>query len=166
MVGSYASRILEPAAGRGSIIAACKRSGFDGEWWAVEVDEARRRDLLSSGLVPAERVCGGDFLTLDLSSLPLFDFVVTNPPYSLAEEFVKRSLSCAGTVCMLLRLGFLASRRRADFMRAHPPDVYVLSRRPSFSGRGTDATEYGWFVWYRWRSGGAGKVMVLTDSDS
>lgn len=37
--------------------------------------------------------------------------------------------------------------RRADFHRRHPSDVFVLPRRPSFTGGGTDATEYAWFVW-------------------
>jgi len=25
--------------------------------------------------------------------------------------------------------------------------MFVLSKRPSFTGKGTDATDYAWFVW-------------------
>ena len=27
--------------------------------------------------------------------------------------------------------------------------LYTLHKRPSFTGRGTDATSYSWFVWER-----------------
>lgn len=76
-----------------------------------------------------------------------FSLVISNPPYSEAERFVEHALKIGTTVCFLLRLNWLASKKRAPFHRAHPSDVYVLPRRPSFTGGGTDATEYAWFVW-------------------
>jgi hypothetical protein len=49
---------------------------------------------------------------------------------------------------MLLRLGFLESKKRREFWRRHPlTQLYPLIERPSFTGSGTDATAYGWFVW-------------------
>lgn len=92
----------------------------------------------------------------------VFGLIVMNPPYSLALPFVAAALevvrSQAGTVAALLRLGFLASRKRRDWWQSHPADVYVLSERPSFTGDGrTDATDYAWFVWRE----GAGRVRVL-----
>ena len=42
----------------------------------------------------------------------------------------------------------MASRKRFGFMRENPPtEMYVLNQRPSFTGKGTDAQEYAWFVW-------------------
>lgn len=87
--------------------------------------------------------------------IPHFDLVIANPPYNDAEAFVEHALdlarpafgSCLGTVCFLLRLNWLASQKRAAFHRAHPSDVFVLPKRPSFTNGGTDATEYAWFVW-------------------
>lgn len=81
-----------------------------------------------------------------------YDLVISNPPYSLAEEFIKHSLRWVhddGKVAMLLRLNFLESQKRASWLRQHTPDVYVLPRRPSFTGGGTDATAYAWMVWHK-----------------
>ena len=76
------------------------------------------------------------------------DLILTNPPFSLAKEFIEHSMSLAPTVIMLLRLNFLGSQKRYNFWQQFSPDgLYVLSKRPSFTGKGTDATDYAWFVW-------------------
>lgn len=83
------------------------------------------------------------------SELGAPDMIVMNPPYSRAIEFVTRALATVkrgGTVAVLLRLNWLASKSRREFHRKHPSDIYVLTKRPSFTGRGTDATDYAWFV--------------------
>jgi hypothetical protein len=79
-----------------------------------------------------------------------YDLIFTNPPYSLAEEIITHALETwsKATVVMLLRLNFLGSQKRKPFWDKHPvSEIYVLSKRPSFTGKGTDATEYAWFVW-------------------
>ena len=49
---------------------------------------------------------------------------------------------------MLLRLNYLGSITRHDWWKEYSPtSLYVLSKRPSFTGKGTDATDYAWFVW-------------------
>ena len=81
--------------------------------------------------------------------------IITNPPFSLAEEFIDRSLddimSLFGglTVIMLLRINFLGSQKRRKWWQGkEPTHLFVLSKRPSFNGDGkTDATEYAWFCW-------------------
>lgn len=76
------------------------------------------------------------------------DLILTNPPYSLAEEFITKALKDANTVIMLLRLNFLGAQKRYNFWINNVPDtIFVLSKRPSFTGKGTDSTEYAWFVW-------------------
>ena len=76
------------------------------------------------------------------------DLIVTNPPFSIALEFLEKSLNEAKTVIYLLRLNFLGSQKRKQFWNDNPPThIFVLSKRPSFTGKGTDATEYAWFVW-------------------
>lgn len=78
------------------------------------------------------------------------DLIVTNPPFSLSMEFLTKSLSEAQTVVYLLRLNYLGSAERKTFWKQNQPThLYVLSNRPSFTGLGTDATEYAWFVWDR-----------------
>ncbi len=76
------------------------------------------------------------------------DLIITNPPYSLAQEFIEKSLAEARTIVYLLRLDFFGSIKRHEFwIRNTPTHLYVLSKRPSFIGKGTDANNYGWFVW-------------------
>lgn len=51
-------------------------------------------------------------------------------------------------IIMLLRTSFLESKKRYNFWQQHPVNgLYVLSQRPSFTGKGTDATSYSFFVW-------------------
>ncbi len=87
---------------------------------------------------------GTDFLKWDGK----VDLILTNPPFSLAQEFITHSLARATTVIMLLRLNFLGSQKRYPWwIKNEPNSVIVLSKRPSFTGTGTDATEYAWFIW-------------------
>jgi hypothetical protein len=123
--------ILEPCAGDGSIVHVL-------EPWLFR--------KTSPSIVAIDIRYGQDFLAMDLDRR--FDFVITNPPYSLAQEFVTKALEVANCTIMLLRLGFLAGQHRREWWRKHPPTaLFVLSKRPSFTGRGTDATDYAWFVW-------------------
>jgi hypothetical protein len=94
-----------------------------------------------------------DYLDPALRTTGTLEIVVGNPPYGLAEEFVRRSLSLlheTGQLLFLLRLGFLASqgRGRGLFVEHPPTRVHVCVSRPSFTGDGkTDATEYAMFYW-------------------
>jgi predicted RNA methylase len=76
------------------------------------------------------------------------DLCVMNPPYKLAFEFIDHAMSLSRITVALLKLDFLASQGRADWMRKHTPAVYVIPKRPSFTPDGqTDWYNYGWFVW-------------------
>lgn len=76
------------------------------------------------------------------------ELILTNPPFQLAQEFIDHSVVLADTVIMLLRLNFLGSISRHDWWKTcSPTALHVLSKRPSFTGGGSDATEYAWFVW-------------------
>jgi hypothetical protein len=86
-----------------------------------------------------------------------FDMVFGNPPYSLAEEFVRHAYDLIGLndyVFFLLRLSFLEGIKRGRGLFKDIPlkRVYVCSRRPSFfSSDGdrhtTDTLAYGMFLW-------------------
>jgi len=90
---------------------------------------------------------GRDFFTWE-GLRTSYDWVITNPPFNQALPFLQKSLLLAPNVAFLLRLNFLGSQKRKEFWQNHPPTaLFVLSRRPSFVGGGTDSTEYAWFVW-------------------
>lgn len=73
---------------------------------------------------------GQDFLT---DTTPR-QFVITNPPFSIAQPFADHALALAPEVMLLLRLNFLASKKRREWWRAHKPSaVFVLGERPSFA---------------------------------
>jgi hypothetical protein len=88
-----------------------------------------------------------------------YELVIGNPPYSLAEEFVRKSfelLTDDGYVYFLLRLAFLESKKRYFGLFNEFPlkRVYVLSRRPSFfssvgNRKTTDALSYAMFLWQK-----------------
>lgn len=62
------------------------------------------------------------------------DFILTNPPFSLAFEFVQHAHAVAPEVMMLMRLGFLASMERKEWLTENEPNaLFVLSSRPSFA---------------------------------
>lgn len=87
---------------------------------------------------------GDDFLKDDSRE----NCIVTNPPFSLAFEFCKHAVKKSNRVFLLLRLNFLGSGKRAAWFKEHEPAaLFVLSKRPSFTGGRTDSCEYAWFYW-------------------
>lgn len=163
-------RWLEPCAGDGAIIAAVngRMDPTKIEWEAHEIRKAPIGKLAGTGTnVDAYQ---GDFLELadfmkidGATNREAYAVAITNPPFLLAMEFIDRCRFLATHTVMLLRLNFLASEKRADFMRTSTPDVYVLPNRPSFIGGGkTDSIEYAWFHWW---PGAEGKLTVLASTD-
>ena len=83
------------------------------------------------------------------------NWVIMNPPYSVIEPFVIRSLEIAKDgVIMLARLQFLeGSGRYEKILKENPPtDVYVYVDRiqcwkNGVEPEGSSAQAYAWFVW-------------------
>jgi hypothetical protein len=139
-----ADRILDPCAAKGELLTTAKNYFRSALLGACDINPAFRADLLP---ITDGAVVIGDFLqSVGVLNSCKFDFILTNPPYNKAEEFIKASLEVAPTVAMLLRINFLASQKRRDFLATTRPAIYVLPNRPSFTGAGGDMTEYAWFV--------------------
>lgn len=101
-----------------------------------------------------------DFLSTSTASLgSTYDLSVGNPPYKLAEEFVRHAMTLVspdGHIAFLLRLSFLEGRARAAGLWKDYPlkRLHVLSKRPSFTGNSkTDAAAYALFVWQKSHKG-------------
>lgn len=118
--------------------------------------EVRRSDVFDHGGDFAE----ANFLTAEAEQLigdwrP--DWVVTNPPFKLGEQFVRRGWAFARRgVAMLLRLQFIEGvGRHALFSRDCPLSVFApfCERVPMVQGRwdpeASSATGYAWFVWIK-----------------
>ena len=158
-------RWLEPTAGDGAIAAEVLRHRHDVQWHLVEsrAEELRvgggllsRMQRADFPLEHVDEVEIRDFLTMP-APVQRFDVALGNPPFSLALEVIQHALTMANAVCMLLRINFLASQKRADWMRKNTPSIYVLPKRPSFANGKTDATEYAWFLW----DGKPSRVVIL-----
>lgn len=149
--------VLDPCAGNGAVLAFLAANYDRSQVNGCELDRARCDEAAGQGAWCQH----GDWLADEHPRTLRGEWpklVFTNPPYRHAMAFVQKALEVTrpvgGTTCMLLRLNWLASQRRADWMRQHTPDVYVLPRRPSFTPDGkTDATEYAWMVWGPRRGG-------------
>ncbi len=83
------------------------------------------------------------------------DWVITNPPFKQAEEFVLRARQIARRgVAILARTVFIESVGRYQrLFSPHPPAVFAqfVERVPMVKGRldkkASTATGYAWFVW-------------------
>lgn len=87
------------------------------------------------------------------------DFVITNPPFFLAKEFVLKALSETRLgVAVLLRTNWVEGTGRYDdlFKEDPPTQIAFFSERvPMVRGRwdpkASTATSYSWFVWQHGR---------------
>lgn len=97
-----------------------------------------------------------------------FDWVITNPPFRLGEEFIRRSMKIARCgVAMLTRTVFIESVGRYErIFRPDPPSRFAqfTERVPMVKGRidkkASTATGYAWLVWERDRLGNSELVWV------
>ena len=142
--------IFEPSAGNGNIIRALRNRGFQNRISAIEIRPEEEPNLKEI----ADSVGIFDFLK-HAPDFIKYDVIIGNPPYSLAKEFIDKSLEMlkpGGRLIFLLRTNFLESQKRFEWWQDKlPTRLYVLSKRPSFTGNGTDATSYAWFIWEKSR---------------
>ena len=149
--------VLEPACGAGAILAHVLDAGVpNGAGAGIEIDAGRAEKPARSASTSRPRTLDGDPGSWGAPRL-----IITNPPFRRALPFVDRALrevAPGGVVAMLLRIGFIEGKDRRAFHDAHPADLYVLSRRPSFIGTGSDTAAYAWWVW---GPGRGGRYQVL-----
>ena len=105
----------------------------------------------------------------DLAERPFSpDWVITNPPFSLALEFVERGIEEANTgVAMLVRSVWAESATRFDRLFSKRPPAIIaqfVERVPMVKGRwdpkASTATGYAWFVWSEFESGSTRFVWI------
>lgn len=124
--------------------------------------------VLASDIFPYGYGIQGDFLIPgivpwddDLS----VDWIITNPPFRLAEQFIARALDIATVgVAMIVRTSFLEGiGRYENLFSKNPPSIVAQfsERVPMVKGRltatGSTATSYCWLVW---KIGATGTKLV------
>lgn len=98
-----------------------------------------------------------DFLSVNTHEVPPTDWVITNPPFSLAQEFIEQGLRVSRVgVAVLVRTAFVESIHRYEkLFSVNPPTAICqfVERVPMVNGRmdkkSTTATSYSWLVWLK-----------------
>jgi len=125
------TRVWEPAVGAGAISLVLDLAGMD----------VTGTDIRAQGV---------DFLQCEPIAC---DWIITNPPFNLANEFVRRAWSIDVPFAFLLKATFWNTKRTGELFRDCPADgVYPLTWRPAMApDRGSSPTMD--FSWVVWRSG-------------
>jgi hypothetical protein len=141
------SAVLDPGAGTGVWGQEARRRWPYVDICGFEIRSVDRPDGYNLWNSPS------DFLEASEKRVKSWGLIVGNPPYNVAEAFIRRSmalLSDGGYLLFLLRLNYLESQTRGyGLWREFPPcRIGVYIQRPSFTGNGnTDPTGYMACLW-------------------
>ncbi len=93
-----------------------------------------------------------------LNETGYYDIIITNPPYSLAFEFIQKAKTLTNYFCFLLPLAYLHGKKRYDYI--YTDEKYKLSKILVFTrypllgeplrqdGKyHTGMMVYAWFIW-------------------
>ena len=127
------TNVWEPACGGGHI---------------VRVLEANRLKVTGTDIET-----GTDFLTAELPEG--VRWIITNPPFSMATEFIETCARHNRPFALLMKSQFWHARKRYDLFLEHPPRyVLPLTWRPDFNfldrkegERGSPLMDVCWCVW-------------------
>ncbi len=139
----YNMKILDPCAGGDSKHPMSYPKAF---YKIIYKNKIHTIDIREDSLAEEK----ADYLKTKLTYQP--DMIISNPPFSLAIEFIEKSLCDVrdeGWVIYLLRLNFLESKKRKEFFDKYMPAyIYVHHVRMSFSDSGgTDSIAYCHMAW-------------------
>ncbi|MES0008518.1 hypothetical protein NKJ64_25655 [Mesorhizobium sp. M0062] len=159
---AFEGLIWDPACGLGRIVVEARAAGFV----AIGSDIIKRSELCE---------LRSDFLSR--SFRPEFSNIVMNPPFGLAEEFVREAIDIVpngGKVAAILPLVWLSGfSTKRDWLPLSPlKTVYPISPRPSMPpGRvieagirpGNGTKDFSWLVWQKGYSSPPTVVFMNTN---
>lgn len=127
--------IWECAAGEGDMVAAIRECGYSGVY-GTDISD------------------GFDFLDPDVFKrfLAPFDWIITNPPFALAEAFIRRAASTGKPFSFLLKSQYWHAKGRMKLFEELPPSyILPLTWRPDFFFKddhgGSPLMDVMWCVW-------------------
>lgn len=131
--------VLEPATGRGHMARVLQ--GYFKR--VVEFDKYR---------YPRTNYDLQDFLQYNPRHSA--DWLITNPPFNQALEFILHAFAMTPNIAILARLQLLESiKRYNELFKDNPPQIVapfverVVLHKGKLSAKGSTATCYAWFVW-------------------
>lgn len=147
----FTKTVLEPAAGEGAMVKVLKERFKRVCVYSFDPYDGVRKFKPGSSIEVFY-----DFLTFEFNRK--FEYIITNPPYSLADRFVLRAKELnPEKICFLLRTNYLSGQKRLkkgvfDGLK----NVFVFNRMPDLrapirpDGKFITAMNvYAWFVWER-----------------
>jgi hypothetical protein len=154
-------RCLDPSAGDGRWIEDIIALGNTNKHRIYDIRKSEYKTWKRKGLVKTLGksnciICDN---WLDEEKPPYrYDSIITNPPFSLAEQFVTKSLHWVkpgGKISILQRLNWLGTQKRSIWLKSMPLKyVIVISKRITWELDGkeknnTDNVEYAFFVFQK-----------------
>lgn len=152
---NFEGEILEPACGQGHISKTLQEIFPN-----IEITST---DLIDRGYGQG----GINFLTHNYGKK--FDIVITNPPFSLAKEFIEKGLNVSNRyVIMLCKIQLLEGSKRKDmFLNTPLKCVYVHTTRQATwkGGMSTDSKGKKWattmcLAWFVWDKKYEGEPVI------
>ena len=134
--------ILEPACGNGAIVKVLNKNGYACDFYDIEKD----------------------FLT----EIKNYNTIITNPPFSLSMQFIKKAKEICDRFWFLLPLNYLHGKKRYDEVwmdySYHLKKIYVFVQYPMLGESLQDDGKYksGMMVyaWYGWEKGYDGPPSI------
>jgi len=130
-------KILEPACGNYAITNELIKAGFD--------------------IVSKDLIYNNDFLK-DNYSYDSYDAIVTNPPFSLFDNFVLKSKQVSSKVVMISKTNFFAAyQRNLNGIWANLENAFIFNRQVDYRSEFRNDGKFkcgsnlctSWFVWNR-----------------
>lgn len=141
-------KIREPCCGAGHISKVLEAHGH----------EVTSSDLYDTGYGKS----GVDYLKTREKHPRYYDFgaVITNPPFSLAERFIRRALRDAPLVAMFLPNDYWHAESRRRLFESRPPMVVLaLTWRPVFLEKERGKSPLANFIWTVWNDAYSGPTQ-------
>ena len=149
---------LEPCVGNGNISGVIKERFLTSPITGIDIVDRGYPNTIV-----------GDFLTYVTNEK--YDNIITNPPFSLAMEFVEKGMELLkpnGKMAMFLKIQFLESEKRVALFEKYPPKyIYVFSKRMATWNSGEQFDDKGkrWattmcHAWFVWEEGFKGEPVV------
>ena len=151
---------LEPACGNGAMVDVLRE-------YFNSVDCYDLHDPANKGFIKKDFLAAG-WLEPENKQ---YDWIITNPPFQLAEEFIlKMYRECLIGCASFGRISFLEGRKRyKNLFNVIPPSkVFVFSERVNMMhGRldkeASSAVCYAWYVWEKLETTGETKLFWFGD---
>lgn len=137
-VEAFDALVYEPACGDGAI---------------AKVLEERGHIVCGTDIEPRGYGSQADFFSLE--GMEDGD-LVSNPPFNLAEAFIRHAMTRLRPrkMALVLKSSFFHAKGRRPLFEEYPPAaIYPLTWRPDFLGKGAPVLEVAWFVWERGHKG-------------